>query len=175
MTGRSFQFWGSSSITGNRNNIVFLLLLCSCVYKPSHFGQTTALFQSSTTHNVSLFFDTIYKKIPIAISTPFTSTLEISDNLRPDEKSALQKKKEIWEKYPLPQHWQPPALSNPLGNLKSIVFKCLCLCAYGQTNLECLWASIKLGEEGDENIWTERKHRSSKQFNNILMLVRPYA
>ena len=127
MTGRSFQFWGSSSITGNRNNIVFLLLLCSCVYKPSHFGQTTALFQSSTTHNVSLFFDTIYKKIPIAISTPFTSTLEISDNLRPDEKSALQKKKEIWEKYPLPQHWQPPALSNPLGNLKSIVFKCLSL------------------------------------------------
>ena len=46
------------------------------------------------------------------------------------------------------------------------------MCAYGESNLDFLWASIKLAEEGDEAFWVEEQKRTSEQQNNMLVLVR---
>ena len=83
-----------------------------------------------------------------------------------------KKKVEMVEKYPLPTHWQTPSLSRPLGSLRYIIFTTLCLCAYGQLNLESLWATLKLDRnEGDPRAWKEGQHRMCDQLNNVLVLV----
>ena len=77
------------------------------------------------------------------------------------------------EKYSLPLHWQPPSASLRLGRLWQVVFKTLCICAYGEPNLESLWASIRLAEDGDDTFWEEEQKRACEQQSNILVLVRP--
>ena len=88
------------------------------------------------------------------------------------DKPFAQKKEEAVGKYPLPPHWQTPSPSHPFGTLRYIIFTTLCLCAYGQLNLESLWATLKLDRnEGDPRAWKEGQHRMCDQLNNVLVLV----
>ena len=83
--------------------------------------------------------------------------------------------REILDKHPLPAHWQPPHPSLPLSRLRRAFFKVLCICAYGQTSLESVWASIKLEEEGDDSLWSEGQRAGTEQQSTLLVLVRPPA
>ena len=99
--------------------------------------------------------------------------MEKQDSLEHGVPSISQRKREMLEKYSLPLHWQPPSASLRLGRLWQVVFKTLCICAYGEPNLESLWASIKLAEDGDDTVWEEEQKRACEQQSNILVLVRP--
>lgn len=85
--------------------------------------------------------------------------------------SGLHKKISVLERYKLPSHWQPPSSTGPLGVMKVLLFQMLCICAYGQPRLDTMWASIKLAEEGDLDVWAECSKRTSDQQNNILVVV----
>ncbi len=80
--------------------------------------------------------------------------------------------REILDKHPLPTHWQPPHPSLPLSRLRRAFFRVLCVCAYGQTNLESVWGSIKLEEEGDDSLWSEGQRAGTEQQSTLLVLVR---
>lgn len=85
--------------------------------------------------------------------------------------SETQKKEAILDRLKLPDHWNPPFGDGPVGFIKVMVFRTLCICAYGQPDLRYMWASIKLAEEGDEGVWIDGRKRTSEMQNNILVLV----
>ncbi|KAF5311932.1 hypothetical protein D9619_002311 [Psilocybe cf. subviscida] len=85
--------------------------------------------------------------------------------------SETQRKLAMLKKHELPSHWKPPSGDGPLGLIKTLVFRVLCICAYGQPRLDFMWASIKLAEEGDEDVWIDGRKRTSEQQNNILVLA----
>lgn len=108
-----------------------------------------------------------------------TTTLDHGDTLMDEQymrkfadTPTIQRRKEMLKRYPLPVHWQPPSTSLRLGRLRQGIFQTLCICAYGESNLDFLWESIKLAEEGDESVWAEEQKRRSEQQNNLLVLVR---
>ena len=110
--------------------------------------------------------------IPLPVMSTLTpAPLEFTDLLYSNEKSESQKMKEILDKYPTPPHLQPPSTEGPLGRLRYIFFKILCLCAYGQPNLDPIWAAIKLEEDGDPSAWREKQRRTRDQLNNLIVVV----
>lgn len=99
----------------------------------------------------------------------------VPENTTLSELSVLsdrEKKIGILEKYPLPDHWRAPKCQGVLGRLHRIIFAIFCLCAYGRTEMDFVWAAIKLAEDGDESIWLDGRKKTSEQQNNILVLVR---
>ncbi len=98
--------------------------------------------------------------------------MNLSDSLHHNERLLPIKIKEILQKYPVPPHLQPPSTELPLGRLRNILFKILCLCAYGQPDLKLVWAAIKLEEEGDASEWREKQRKACEQLNNLIVVVR---
>lgn len=108
-----------------------------------------------------------------------TSTLDhrfilknVQDVINLSDTPTLLRRKEMLKKHPLPVHWRQPSTTLRFGRLRQLIFQILCMCAYGEPNLEYLWACIKLAEEGDEAFWVEEQKRMSEQQNNMLVLVR---
>ena len=90
------------------------------------------------------------------------------------EKLETQRREEILGRHTLPTHWQPPSPTGPFGKLRRIFFHILCLCSHGEHDLEFLWVSLILDEEGDTSAWTQVRRRTAEQLNNILVVVRTY-
>lgn len=109
------------------------------------------------------------------MSSPDSASVKVTCNCSISHLENLpysQIKEKMVKTYPLPPHWQPPNPSRLLGILHYFLFTTLCLCAYGQLNLESLWATIKLdSREGNPKAWREGQHRMSNQLNNVLVVV----
>jgi hypothetical protein len=100
-----------------------------------------------------------------------TLPIEKSGLSEPSELSDREKKLAIIQKYPLPDHWKAPAPHGILGRLHHMFFATMCLCAHGRLDMDFVWASIMLAEDGDENAWLEGRKKTTEQQNNILVLV----
>lgn len=106
--------------------------------------------------------------VPLKRPTPVTENTGLSDFSVMSDK---EKKMTILQKYPLPDHWKKPERRGVLSRVHRVFFSILCLCAYGRTEMDFVWAAIKLAEDGDETVWLDGRKRTSEQQNNILVLV----
>ncbi len=104
-----------------------------------------------------------------------TPNRETFNMLKTAEKSEKQQREDILGRHALPTHWKPPSRTGPFGKLRRIFFHILCLCSYGEHDLEFLWVSLILDEEGDTSAWRQVQHRTSEQLNNILVVVRTWS
>ncbi|KAJ7917655.1 hypothetical protein B0H13DRAFT_1608154, partial [Mycena leptocephala] len=86
-------------------------------------------------------------------------------------RSKIQRQAEILHRCPPPLHWKAPQLSQPFGRLRQIVFNLLCITSFGHAGLDPIWASIRLEEEGDEDVWQDGIDQMCDRLNNMLVVA----